>query len=665
MAEGGGGPHLTYRPEIDGLRAVAVVAVVLFHFGIRPLGGGFVGVDVFFVISGFLIGSLLWREHVATGRVSLRAFYLRRFRRLAPAWTAMGLGVFAVGYLVLLPNDLRELGKSLVAAALFAANIHFYRGAGYFDLEAEEKPLLHMWSLSLEEQFYLVLPLVMLALAGRWRPALAPLLAGAAALSLVACILLTPGHQTATFFLFPFRAWELLAGVLLAIGVETRRLPARLGLPVSLAGIGLVLASVVLIRPGAGFPGYAAIMPVAGTLLLILNGRDENAVNRALSLRPVVWVGAISYSLYLWHWPVRSFAQFLLDAPPGPLASLGLIALSVALAWLSWRFVERPFRRPRSDNRPFMAGVAATAALLVGLGLWPYLAAGLPGRWSGEVLAYADAAEDFIQDWSRCTTPATGAFAGIEVCALGPEGPPRVLAWGDSHLRAMKEGLDLAATEAGVPALLVWRAGCPPLFGIEKRETAATRQQDADCTSHNRQMEAAIAASDIDTVLLVGRWSYYAEGGGTGIDAHNRITLSDTLAGDRGDPWTDGVARTLCSLAEGGRRVFVLRQVPEIAEYDSQRAARRLARGEPLPAGVTIIARGTAEAREARGLAPFARAAAEGQVALLDSWPMLCDAALCRATRGDQPLYFDNNHLTNTGARALRSLFAPVWRGLD
>lgn len=694
---------LSYRPEIDGLRAVAVLAVVLYHFGVPGLGGGFVGVDVFFVISGYLIGAILWREASGSGRIALGRFWMRRFRRLAPAWSVMALAVWAVGYAVLLPHDFRELGKSLIAATLFAANIHQYRQAGYFDAAAEEKPLLHMWSLSLEEQFYLVLPLVLLVLARRPRLAVA-VLAGLGAASLAASVLGTRSHHVAAFYLFPFRAWELLAGVLLAMHDERAR-PARLGWPVSALGLGLVLAGVVLIRPGAGFPGWVAAVPVAGTVLLILNGRDENAVNRLLSVRPMVMIGLISYSLYLWHWPVRSLSLFVLGPDLAAPVRAGLIALSFALAWLSWRLVERPARDPRLlPPRALAAGVAVGVGGLLALGAWPFLREGLPQRFGPQVLVHAAAAQDFIQDWSRCTTPSDGPWAGVQTCALGPEGPPRVLAWGDSHLRAIKEGLDQAAQGAGVPVLLIWHAGCPPLFGVDKRETAATRAEDAACSTANRQIAQGIAQTDIPAVLLVGRWSYYATGAGSGVDAENRIALTtqpDALpaaqpAGTRAvpaaedskaaghnaaaaaqggaasgqvlaDPYGAAVARTLTALSAPGRRLFVLRQVPELPRYRSADVARAMARGVPIPPEALSVPRPVAEARDDTGLAPFRAAEAAGQVAILDPWPGLCDDARCLALgiRPDAdrpaPVYFDNNHLTNTGARGLSALFAPLW----
>lgn len=646
---------MNYRPDIDGLRAVAVLAVLAFHFQVPGLAGGFVGVDIFFVISGYLIGTLLLDELARTGRVSLTRFYLRRFRRIAPAWMVLCAVVMAAGYLLLLPHDLRELGKSVVATTVFAANIQFYRGAGYFDGAADEKPLLHMWSLAVEEQFYLVLPLLLLAL-WRWRR-VGPGLLLVAAGSFAACVAMTRHDHPAAFFLLPFRGWELLAGVLLARGrVALTGGTAQLA---AWAGAALIAGSVVLMPGGAAFPGAVAAFPVAGAALLIASGRADTPLRRLLTARPMVAVGLISYSLYLWHWPLIAFGRLVWgDEPPTGLRP-ALALASFLLAFLSWRWVEQPLRNSaRVPARWLMGGVVGGSAVLIALGMLPFLTAGLPARWSPVVLQYASASQDFIQDWSRCTTAATGPLAGVETCALGPDGPPQLLVWGDSHGRALKEGLDLAATESGVPALLIWRAGCPPLFGVSKQETAATRAEDAACRAANDRILAALPQLP-PRILLVARWSYYADGAGSGRDRMNRIALADDSGS--ADPYDTAVARTLGLLAAAGKEVHVMRQLPEIEDYGSAVVARRLARGGEVAPQMIEVPRDRAESRAALGQAPFVAPVAAGAVGLVDAWPRLCGPDSCSALHDGQVVYFDNNHVTNRGAMALRDLFAPLF----
>lgn len=461
---------IAYRPEIDGLRAVAVLSVVLYHFGISGLDGGFVGVDVFFVISGYLIGGILWAEMTQTGRVSLVRFYIRRFRRLAPAFFAMAAAVSLVGWFVLLPVEYREFAKSLIAATVYLANAQFWRDAGYFDFGAEEKVLLHTWSLSVEEQFYVVLPIAILLLRHHPRALHLVLWLGFAG-SLAASLLLTPRMPEAAFYLFHFRAWEMLAGVLLAIAhLQGRRLPDAVQAGVSVLGMGLVLGSVVLVQAGPGFPGWQAVFPVLGTVLILAGTGQVNLVNRLLAMRGPVFVGLISYSLYLWHWPVFSLSTTWRGGYAGPAEVAFWIALSLALAVVSWRFVERPFRRGPSWGargeqagdvapwRPVFGGMALASAVTLGFAAFVYARDGLEQRFDAATRAHIAATQDFNQDISRCSVEAEGPLTGIRLCRIGPEdaGPPEVLVWGDSHVRSIMDVVSQAAMEAGVPGIILW-----------------------------------------------------------------------------------------------------------------------------------------------------------------------------------------------------------------
>ena len=645
-------PHPAYRPEIDGLRAIAVLAVVAYHFGLPGVRGGLVGVDIFFVISGFLIGGILMREHAESGRIRLGHFYLRRIRRLVPAYFVMAAASLLAAWFVLLPFEMREFGKELIAATTYLANVHFYRETGYFDIGVENKVLLHTWSLAVEEQFYLVLPFVVLLLgAGRRRLRLA--LMGLLALSLAGGVWLTRLDQSAAFYLFPLRAWELLAGVLLAAFAQ-RPGPGW----ASWAGLGLMLAAIVLVRPGAEFPGWQAVLPVAGAVLALWGGQAGGAVNRALSSPVPVFFGRISYSLYLWHWPVLTLSKYWCGGYAGPLEAALWALLALGLSVASWRFVEQPVRAPgRIGARALVAGWLVGSGLLLGAGAVLYKGDGLAGRFPPALRTHIEASADFLQDWSRCEVAQEGPLAGIETCRLGPEGPPEVLVWGDSHARPLAATLEALATRAGTPALLVWNAGCPPLFGVEKRENTTSAVEDAACHAALARLEAALEAESEASalpprLLLIGRWSYYAEGQGVGRDVANRITLSA--------PWGAAMEATLARLAGAFERVFVLRQPPEIPAYDSREVAREMAGGRLSEAGAAARARvplAEARARAARGEAPFRAAPVE----LLDSWPFFCDATACTAMPDGQARYFDNNHLTNSGGTRLAPLLAPVF----
>lgn len=659
-----------HRREIDGLRAIAVLAVVLYHFTIPGFDGGFVGVDIFFVLSGFLIGDILWREVTARGTISLMNFYARRIRRLAPAFCVMAVITFAAAYWLLLPYEFREFGKTLIASTIYLSNVQFYRQAGYFDSGAEDKILLHTWSLSVEEQFYIFLPLLLLMLAGN-RTWLLRSLVLIFLVSLGLNIAVTPFSHTATFYLFPFRAWELLAGVLLAVYRSFRTEGDRHAAWISWIGLALLGASIVFTQPGPAFPGVQAVFPVLGTVLILFNGRHDNLVNRALSVSPMVGIGLISYSLYLWHWPVLTLSRYYTDGPVTPTETLGGLALAFALAYASWRFVEQPVRLGVTFGPTVLySGAAAASVVLLAFGGLAYVRDGLPDRFSPAVRAHINASADFLQDWSRCYTSDSGPLAGIEVCPLGPDGPPSFLVWGDSHVRAFAEGLALAAREHKRPGLLIWRAGCPPVFGIEKDESAATRQENADCATANKRIRQAIPQmKGIEKLLLIGRWSYYSEGRGVGIDASNTILIRP--APDAGYSQTDqtsvfdrAVRTTIAELSESVGKIFVLRQVPEIPTYDSRVAARRLAHNHLTPdeAGKTLftVSRAQVEARAAVSEAPFRELARQGKINWLESWNEFCSADSCGAMQDGRALYFDNNHITNQTAISMRHIFGPL-----
>ena len=669
MTETPAPPHLAYRPEIDGLRAIAVLAVVLYHFGLPGLGGGFVGVDVFFVFSGFLIGSLLWRELAETGGLHLGHFYLRRIRRLAPAFFAMTSLTILVGSIILLPFEFRELGKELIASTLWLSNVVFWRDAGYFDIGQQSKVLLHTWSLSVEEQFYLVFPIVLLIFRFN-RAVLLTVLVLAWVASALACVALTPSMPDATFYLFPFRAWELLSGVLLAIWTSSWRGGRVFHPAFTWAGLALIAGAVALTQPGPGFPGWQALVPVAGAVLILMNGQQDNAVNRVLGMAGPVFVGRMSYSLYLWHWPVLVLSVYWRGEYANGFEGAAWLGLALILSILSWRFVERPFRKPGLiGNRALLAGAVLAAGVTLGVGALAYLSNGLAQRFSAHLQAHAAASSDFIQDWSRCRTEAGGIFAGVEVCPIGPEGPPQVIFWGDSHLRAMKEGVALLAEETGTPGLVIWRAGCPPLFGLAKTESAATPAQDAGCLAQNRQMELALTQIEgVRDLVFIGRWAYYAEGQGIGRDAHNKIALqaapgSGLTGATQAELYAEGWEKTIATLAPHFPRIHVMRDVPEIPQYGSRDMARQLAHGhltEAEAAPLMEIARPEALARAARAEAPIMALAEEGRIALIDPWPILCPD-MCRVMHDGQSWYFDNNHITNTAARAMREILAPAF----
>ena len=375
-AETASAAHAKYRPDIDGLRAVAVVPVVLYHLNISLVSGGFVGVDVFFVISGYLITSLISAE-MFEGTYSVTRFYVRRARRIFPALFFMCAVTALFVLLFCLPSDVKRFSSSLAAATLFASNFYFYGSADYFAAAADTQPLLHTWSLAVEEQFYIFFPLILLLVRRYFARRETQIMIALALLSLAISVWLVRTDHAGAFYLLHSRAWELLLGALLAIGavpaIRSRALAGMLGI----LGLALIVGSVLLYNERMPFPGLTALAPCLGAALIIHTGRDSSLLAaRALSLAPVRFIGLISYSLYLWHWPIDVIGRYVAfwhgwdpDLKPHKLA---VLAASFACAILSWHFVEKPFRQ-----RPYRFGSAATlsasatvmAALVIAAGL--------------------------------------------------------------------------------------------------------------------------------------------------------------------------------------------------------------------------------------------------------------------------------------------------------
>ena len=487
-----------YRPEIDGLRALAVLPVVLFHAHFTGFTGGYVGVDVFFVISGFLITSILIKD-MDLGRYSVWDFYERRIRRIAPALLVVIGFVLAVAPFSLLPSEFSRLGVEVLGAMLFVANMVFWKDSGYFSAEAESRPLLHTWSLGVEEQFYIVAPIVLAFVVAHARSHLRSVVLGAALASLAACIVLTPISPGTSFYLLPTRAWELLAGAYLAVLAPGKAGggPSRQWVREAAASTGvlLILVPVFTYTPSTTFPGYAALPPVLGAALLILCA-ERTLVGRIMSSRPVVSVGLISYSLYLWHWPLTVFSRNvgLLDTVWGQFA---VVLTSITAGWLSWRFVEQPTRdRARFTPRKIVLLAAAGATLLVAVSLVYLKLDGWPQRLDQRTVELDNSRYDISPSRDRCHIDG-GAISPDQFCVLGA-GQVRVAVWGDSH------GVELAQalSEQGMSVVAITYSACRPSLSPLRN---ASRP---DCDRHNALVTEYLShAENLDAIVLVANYS--------------------------------------------------------------------------------------------------------------------------------------------------------------
>jgi peptidoglycan/LPS O-acetylase OafA/YrhL len=560
---------MRYRPDIDGLRAIAISPVILFHAGIPGFSGGFVGVDIFFVISGFLITGINLKQ-VENGTFSLLDFYDRRIRRIFPALIAVYVFCLVLGLLLSMPIDLKEFAKSLTSSAIFVSNMHFYGNAGYFDTPSLAKPLLHSWSLSVEEQFYVIWPIAMVAL---WRFAKPswrlPILGLGIAVSLIyAEWEIGRGNASAAFYLLPGRAWELLAGALLAIMLPHLRVGRRLAEILAVCGIALIIGAVVGLSEARDFPGLNAAIPCVGTVLLIIAGHDRApVVTRLISTRGLVFIGIISYSLYLWHWPLFAYWQLAFDRTPQIGEACALIGVSVLVAALSQRFIERPFRqRPPVPRRTVYAGVGAMA-LFVAAGVAISSERGLPQRFDGDVAEIFAAGK--IGQEQRCVGDEKAAAFRRSNCLIGaPKQSPSydVALLGDSHAAHFSPALDILLRNEHLSGRLVSLFGCAPFDGV--RAIQATREL-TKCAQFADEFAEFLAENKrVKLVVIAMRWSTYAEDSRFGMIRENPITLIDDI--DREPSGIEASRRVLerslrrlvGTLVAEGKQVLLIGQVP-------------------------------------------------------------------------------------------------------
>ena len=522
-----------HRSDIDGLRAVAVLPVLAYHVGVHSVPGGFIGVDIFFVISGFLITQVLLQD-INGGCFSLIRFYERRVRRILPALLFVATVTFIVCANYSLPSEFVDFSKSLIAAALSVSNIYFWQTGGYFTAPALSKPLLHTWSLAVEEQFYIFWPLCLWfgAFVLKRHLLLATVLILAVSLLVSAIGAFT--HPEATFYGVHSRAWELLLGAALAMGLFPKPLSALARNILSAVGFLLIAISALRIHADMPFPGLLAVPPCLGAFFIILGGRDGSSITgRLLSLRPIVFVGLISYSLYLWHWPLTVFQQnyaLLITGGADWVRKLAIIMCSIACGALSWRFIEQPFRvgrlRPARPALFRMAGLAT--AVVVALGAVGWIMDGFPLRYSAQQLRVAQylsySSVSMFRTDQGCFIFDKGPKAWGPNCLLWDNTKPNYLLLGDSHTAELWSGLHTVYPE--INFLEAAAADCFPVIEHALGEAGfCTRPID-------ELLYKTLPAHHVDRVVLSARWkSDYIQRIGATLDWFRDKNIPVTLIG--------------------------------------------------------------------------------------------------------------------------------------
>jgi len=667
-------PAIKYRPEVDGLRAVAVLPVILFHSGLHVFSGGFVGVDVFFVISGYLITSIILAEMTA-GKFSIVNFYERRARRILPSLFVMMLLCVPAAWLILDPPDFKYFAKSLVAVPLFSSNMLFWMESGYFDATAELKPLLHTWTLAVEEQYYVFFPLILMLFWKLGRARIVALLAVGAVVSLVFAQIGAAAGTSASFYLLHARAWELLVGSFVAFYLSWRpRAENAHGVRdqiASFVGLGLITYAVFAFNSRTVFPGLNALVPTLGAALIILFASQQTVVGRLLSSRPFVFIGLISYSAYLWHQPVFAFARQAMLRDPPLAMMLALAVLSLLLAYLSWRYVEQAFRQKGAFSRPQIFSMGAVGSVMfLAFGLTGYLNNGFHQRFNVDPSLDQEFAETDIRQ--HCAGNDDGTGKNVDFCLFGAKNAqqtPELAVFGDSHSEAMLPAFDAAARSRGETIVHIGLGGCLPLLGLD---VANGNYAPGVCPELAGRQFDYIKTHGIKRLALVARWTLYTDGeyGQSEISRYflvNEQSHTKSKAASR-EVFAQALEQTIDAYRSLGTEVYVVAQVPQQMINPKNlyyRLARQTAESAQYDQQLLYevsVPRANHEALQNYTRELFQKQSQRGRITVVSLDNLFCHDQACLI--GDRHSWYqDFNHLNAHGAqRVAGEIDASIFR---
>lgn len=638
----------TYRPDIDGLRAIAVLSVVIYHVNKNLVPGGYVGVDIFFVISGFLITGNIWSE-IQGGKFSLVDFYVRRIHRIYPAFVVVTAFTLAAGCCLMLAPDLVRLARSAFWAALSAPNVYFwkYLDTSYFAAAAEQEPLLHMWSLGVEEQFYFIWPVFLLLLSRAFWKSRMVAGAVAAAIGVFSFAYAQEFLNSApkfTYYMLPARAGELLFGAVMALFLQRKDVAGRVvSIPRWMAegcaviGLSLLICSLAILNSSSDFPGINSIWPCLGAALLIVAGSGGAWISRTImSFSGLVFIGLISYSLYLWHWPVLAFIRYFYGHV-NFVAGLFALAFMAVTSWLSYRFVELPARRwrPGSLRSAFFVWFVPLMAL-TGMSFFILSVDGFRG-----IIENNENYRARVADMNQAVAPASAFDYVCQVsvtkaslmtdarCVVGApsrDGAADVLLWGDSKASQFVGLFDELGKSAGVSIRNFEHSSCPPVFADD---FGGGRYRDS-CNQFWKAARPDLVSGRYKVVLVGGSWGYYS-----GMEG-----------------FRDAFQKTLSELLDAGVRVVFITDVPRYPGYNRE----CLQRSVRVPWAIDC---GSSESVIDGRLSSFELEMAEiarsdpSQLTFLDAKRLLCPGGICRGWQDGSPLYFDEGHISLQGGRRL------------
>lgn len=651
---------MKYRSEIDGLRAVAVLPVILFHAGFEIFSGGFVGVDVFFVISGYLITTILIND-IERDDFSIIKFYERRARRILPALFFVILCCIPFAWAWMLPSQMKDFSQSLVAVTFFASNILFWRESGYFEASSEENPLLHTWSLAVEEQYYLLFPIFLFFVWRFGKNRVFWTIVVFAAVSLALSEWGWRNKPTANFYLAPTRAWELFAGSIAAFIVHKHGV--RKNETLSLLGLGAIVFSIFAYDKSTPFPSVYALVPVLGVILLILFAERTTWAARLLSIKLIVGIGLISYSAYLWHQPLFAFARLRNITEPSDMLMGGLATLALLLAWVTWRFVEQPFRAGKSTlftkQKTIFAASAVFGLVISGIGLFGHISDGAVVRSSILPAWILDAGQD-KNDYAVCLRGYEKFDAELAVaeCSAGSENDPLVVLVGDSHADHYAFALREGAARSGFKFIQLTVNSCLPFPGLLSVKR--------DCTNYAEQTDAVLDALEPDLVVVAARWTVYLtnsrfDNGEGGVE-HGPVDpfiLGDLETGT--NEYKDALFNVFESgvknLLERGFKVLLVQPSPE-AGWNVPNTFSKMAMFESNTfEGITISTDWNNYLERNGDVIRLLDRLNAKNLSTYKSSDVLCNTFLprrCINAIDQNILYYDDDHFSNTGALFLQ-----------
>ncbi|MEX1670447.1 acyltransferase family protein [Zhongshania guokunii] len=658
-----------YRADIDGLRALAVVPVILYHAGVGVFSGGYIGVDVFFVISGYLITHMILSD-MDEGSFSLSDFYERRARRILPALFLVVFACLLPAWYWLVPIDMSSFAESLIAVPSFLSNIQFWLESGYFERSAELKPLLHTWSLGVEEQYYLLFPLLIL---GCWRfgkRRLNFMLIALAAVSLLLSRWAAHKAPEANFYLLPTRAWEIFSGAFIAFYYSrggVLKVSWRVRQSLGVFGLFMLLLGVFIYDRDTRYPGFYALLPVLGTVLIILFSAPNTLVYGLLSSRLFVGMGLLSYGAYLWHQPLFAFARYYYifqGEPPALLMAL-LVLLCIVLAYLSRRYIEEPFRNRAKVSSPVFRRAAVSAALvLMGAGALGVADKGNVFRFDPDLLTTIEAARNSRSPAAElCRTDAGEEFYIPQAECWYGSGQKKVLVWGDSHV-------DNTAAQLAdyLPQAKIYHAGyasCPPIKGIHRVDIDYS-----DCAAYTDTVWQWAKTEGFDAIVLSARWRIFAEAskfdnGEGGVEDFVVNFVPDGQYGNEAERRAGVLAAYKASIAAladefANVPIFLVYQIPEAGSDVPDLYLRAATRAhEPLLLSTDYGVYKAANRRTNEALGSIDKA----NIQRIRPDEVFCNAAIagrCVVAQGDSLFYLDDDHPSYDGAALLAKYFAEL-----